>query len=135
LKIALYFTCIIILRLIIYREAIFLKIGNRENVSPQKFFEGKVVKRILIGEKDGAPGFTMRLFTLQPGASTPYHNHSWEHEVFVLEGKLKIRSKNGEEVIESGSFVFVEPDEEHQFVNIDDGPSSFICVVPNYGEQ
>ncbi len=112
-----------------------MKIQHFKDVEAQLVMNGNIEKRILIGAADKAPNFTMRLFTLKPGASTPYHTHEWEHEVFVIEGKIKVRSKNGEQTIEAGGFVFVEPNEEHQFVNVNDGSSSFICVVPNYGEK
>jgi len=30
----------------------------------------------------------------------------------------------------SGSFVYVPPDEEHNFENAGDEPFSFLCVIP-----
>ncbi len=119
----------------IIKEVFILKIGSYKEVQPESFFDGKVLKRVLIGPKDNSPNFAMRLFTLKPGASTPYHSHGWEHEVFVVDGKIKVKSKNGEIVVEKGAFVFVEPDEEHQFTNVGDKFAHFICVVPNRGEQ
>jgi quercetin dioxygenase-like cupin family protein len=112
-----------------------MKIDNYKNIEPQKLMNGKILKRVLIGPKDNAPTFVMRVFTLEPGASTPYHTHPWEHEVFVLEGKLKVKAKDREYEVEKESFVFVEPNEEHQFINIGDTPASFICVIPNSGGE
>ncbi len=112
-----------------------MKIKHFKDVEAQLVMDGKIEKRVLIGPADNSPNFAMRLFTLKPGANTPYHSHEWEHEVFVIEGKIKVRSKEGEKIIDAGSFVFVEPNEEHQFVNVNDGPSSFICIVPNHGEK
>ena len=45
------------------------------------------VMRHVITEKDGAPNFNMRVITMEPGGQSPNHNHSWEHEMFVLSGK------------------------------------------------
>ncbi len=112
-----------------------LKVGSYKDVHPESFFEGMVLKRILIGPKDGSPTFAMRLFTLKKGASTPYHTHDWEHEVFIVDGTIKVVSKDGEKIVEKGAFVLVEPNEEHQFVNVGDKMAHFICVVPNRGEQ
>ncbi len=55
-----------------------------------------VEMRPLITERDGAPHFAMRLFTLDPGGHTPYHSHEWEHEVYILAGSGAVRSKDGE---------------------------------------
>ncbi len=117
------------------KEVCFLKIGTYKNIQPESFFNGMVLKRVLIGPKDNSPTFAMRLFTLKPGASTPYHSHDWEHEVFVVDGKIKVKSTDGETVVEKGAFIFVQPNEEHQFINIGDKLAHFICVVPNRGEQ
>lgn len=119
----------------IIEEVDSLKIGSYRDVQPENFFNGTVLKRVLIGPKDGSPNFAMRLFTLKQGASTPYHTHDWEHEVFIVDGTIKVVSKDGEKIVEKGAFVLVEPNEEHQFVNIGDKMAHFICVVPNRGEQ
>ncbi|MGB9789124.1 MAG: cupin domain-containing protein [Thermotoga caldifontis] len=108
-------------------------IKHWNEVQPQKLMDGKILKRVLI-DKNEAPTFVMRLFTLEPSASTPFHSHPWEHEVFVVKGKLKVVSQDRERIVEEGFFVYVAPNELHQFVNISDGPSSFICVVPKEGE-
>jgi quercetin dioxygenase-like cupin family protein len=90
-----------------------------------------VTIRVLMGDNVGAPNFAMRRFELAPGGRTPYHAHAWEHEVYVLSGRGKVRrAGGGESEIEGGSFVFVAPDEEHNFVNVGDAPFVFLCVVP-----
>jgi len=112
-----------------------MKIGHYKDVEAQEISNGKILKRVLIGPKDDAPTFVMRVFTLEPNANTPYHTHPWEHEVFVLEGKLKVKAKNKEYEVGPEDFVFVEPNEEHQFVNIGDTQATFICVIPNSGGE
>lgn len=90
-----------------------------------------VTIRVLMGDNVGAPTCAMRHFELAPGGSTPYHTHGWEHEVFVLSGKGKVRRKGGgESELEAGSFVYVAPGEEHNFVNVGASPFMFLCVIP-----
>ena len=90
-----------------------------------------VEMRPLITERDGAPHFAMRVFTLDPGGHTPYHDHAWEHEVFVLAGSGVVRAADGERPLRAGDAIFVAPQETHQFRAGTDG-LQFICCVPNH---
>ena len=89
-----------------------------------------VTMRRVISEKDGAPNFAMRVFDVEPGASSPFHTHAWEHEVFILAGKGHIREEGSKTPFQEGDVVFVAPEEKHQFVNDGDTAVRFICVVP-----
>ena len=89
-----------------------------------------VTIRVLMGDNVGAPTFTMRHFEIVPGGRTPYHAHSWEHEVYVLSGKGNVRQKGGEREVGPGSFVYVPRDEEHNFANAGEAPFTFLCVIP-----
>jgi quercetin dioxygenase-like cupin family protein len=89
-----------------------------------------VTVRWVIGEQDGAPNFAMRVFDVEPGASTPFHTHAWEHEVFILAGKGYVKSKEGETPLQEGNVVYVAPEEKHRFVNDGDTDLRFICVIP-----
>jgi quercetin dioxygenase-like cupin family protein len=84
----------------------------------------------VINDSDGAPHFAMRVFDVQPGRSTPYHSHWWEHEVFVLEGKGVAVSAQGEAPIAPGTVLLVDGDEMHQFRNTGDQVLRFICLIP-----
>lgn len=86
--------------------------------------------RWLLGEDSPAPNFYMRLFEVEPGGYSPYHTHSWEHEVFILEGEGKINTKGKSFELKQGSFVLVEPNEEHQFENTGNGVLKFLCMIP-----
>ncbi|HUW94350.1 MAG TPA: cupin domain-containing protein [Anaerolineae bacterium] len=86
--------------------------------------------RIVIGEKEGAPNFVMRVFDVEPGASSPRHSHDWEHEVFVLSGKGKVYGGGEEVSLSPGYTVFVPPMEEHQFSNVGDEILRFVCLIP-----
>ena len=87
--------------------------------------------RVLFGPKDGAPTFAMRVFEMAPGGHTPYHEHPFEHEAVILEGKIAMVTKDGERPVAFGDVVMVEPGEVHQFKNLSETePASMICLVP-----
>ncbi len=86
--------------------------------------------RWLISKKDGAENFAMRVFEIGPGGNTPLHQHDWEHEVFVLEGKGIMRDKENEKTFKQGDVFFVKPMEWHQFVNNSNEMLKIICLIP-----
>ncbi len=100
-----------------------LEIPNEEGIKDLKM-------RWLISKKDGAENFAMRLFEVKPGGFSPLHQHDWEHEVFILEGKGVTRSKKHEEYFKEGDVFFVKPMEWHQFINTGKETLKFICLVP-----
>jgi quercetin dioxygenase-like cupin family protein len=83
----------------------------------------------LISEKDGAPNFVMRHFSVDAGGFTPLHAHDWEHEVYVLEGQGRVRYEDGEERIEPGDAILIPPGKKHQF-QAGSETLKFICIVP-----
>jgi quercetin dioxygenase-like cupin family protein len=87
--------------------------------------------RWLIAKGDAAPNFAMREFELAPGGHTPFHAHGWEHEVYVLAGEGAVVGDAGEFPLESGTVVFVPPDENHNFRNTGEAPLRFLCLVPH----
>ena len=89
-----------------------------------------VIKREVICADKGAPNFCMRVFDIEPGASTPSHEHPWEHEVFVLSGQGVVIGEQGETQITKDSVVFVSPNEHHCFINSGNEVLKFICVIP-----
>lgn len=86
--------------------------------------------RVIISEEDGAPNFIMRRFTIRPGGHTPYHTHSWEHEVYVLSGTGEARQGSVTRTITPGTVILVEPNEEHNFTNTGAVDLDFLCIVP-----
>lgn len=89
--------------------------------------------RWLIGPDQGAPNFYLRHFEVEPGGHTPYHTHPWEHEVYILEGKGKLNTKDKSLPLEKDCFALVMPEEEHQFENTGDRTLKFLCVIPKEG--
>lgn len=86
--------------------------------------------RWLISDRDGAKNFAMRLFEVKSGGNTPWHQHDWEHEIFVLEGGGTARGEKGELKFVTGDAFYVEPMEWHQFINTGKGELKFLCLIP-----
>ncbi|NLX35445.1 MAG: cupin domain-containing protein [Chloroflexi bacterium] len=86
--------------------------------------------RWAIGKNVGAPNFVTRVIEIEPGGATPYHQHPWEHEVFVLDGAGVVKTVDGETPISPRMCVYVSPDEEHQFRNTGDQVLRFLCIIP-----
>jgi quercetin dioxygenase-like cupin family protein len=111
-----------------------MMIKHYEDVKPGTY-EGVpdgVCVREMITARDGAPNFSLRVFDVEPGTSTPFHRHEWEHEVFILAGTGKVRSAEDKETpFRPGDSVFIAPNEQHCFVADTGAPVRFICVVPS----
>jgi quercetin dioxygenase-like cupin family protein len=109
-------------------------IKNMQQVAAQPVaMEGAkdVTVRVLIGPKDEAPTFAMRLFELAPGGHTPYHDHDFEHEVIILEGDIAVVTAYGPKTLQKNDVLLVAPNEQHQFKNLSvNAPARFICLVP-----
>ena len=89
-----------------------------------------VVKREVVCADKGAPNFCMRVFDIEPGSSTPSHEHPWEHEIYVLSGQGVAVGEQGEIPIAKDSCVFVPPNEHHCFKNNGNEILRMICVIP-----
>lgn len=109
-----------------------MKVKRYSDVPAEEVEEGAVGVKIrwVIAEVDGAPSFAMRHFEIAPGGHTPHHAHEWEHEVFVLSGRGKVASPDGESALAPGTAVLVEPGEEHHFANDGGEPLTLLCLIP-----
>ncbi len=90
---------------------------------------GVTIRKLWAGS-DGAPSFALRLFEVQPNASTPYHAHPYEHEVYVLTGRAKLRGETEEHSLRAGDTALVLPNDRHQFVNVGLDVLRFLCAIP-----
>jgi quercetin dioxygenase-like cupin family protein len=90
----------------------------------------KVKVRWLITKEMGAKNFAMRVFEVEPNGYTPLHNHSWEHEIFVLEGNGQLFDGEKTISLKPADTVFVPPNERHQFKNSGQTTLKFICLIP-----
>ena len=89
-------------------------------------------KQVPLSREDGAPHFSFRVFTLEPGGYTPFHNHPFEHLNYIISGKgAVVREDGSEEPVGAGDFVMVLPSEQHQYRNTSERERfQFICAVP-----
>ncbi|MEA2014875.1 MAG: cupin domain-containing protein [Thermodesulfobacteriota bacterium] len=107
-----------------------MKFRYYEDVEAVEIMKG-VKKRVIIGEKEGAPNFIMRIFDLEAGASSPLHDHPWEHEIFALKGNAVAKDNSGAETpIREGDAIFVPSGEEHCIINKSEGVFRFMCLIP-----
>ena len=80
---------------------------------------------------DEAPTYVMRVFELEPQAHIPEHKHPWEHEIYMLEGKVKVKVEDEEYVLEPETFIYIPPNKPHEYWNIGGEKARFICTIPN----
>ncbi len=107
-------------------------IKSYQQVAPRDYpgLTDGVQVREMITAADGAPNFSMRVFDVAPGLSTPFHTHAWEHEVFVISGTGRVRTAGKETPFKPGDSVFISPHEQHCFIADTAAPVRMICCVP-----
>jgi quercetin dioxygenase-like cupin family protein len=111
-----------------------MQIRNHKDVPVVPYAAG-IEKRVMLGPKQGAPTFVMRIFDLPPGAASPWHQHDWEHEVYVLLGRGLAVSKAGEAPIRRGDALLLPANEMHCLKNNSRRVLRFMCLVPLRGED
>jgi quercetin dioxygenase-like cupin family protein len=104
-------------------------VQSEKNVPSEDEVPG-VRMKWMIGEKEGAPNFALRVLVVEAGAATPFHTHPWEHEVYIIEGHGYVRGQEKEIPFIMEDAVYIEPNEKHQFVNNGQDSLKFICVIP-----
>lgn len=109
-----------------------MKIYNYQDIEAKEAEEGasKTNVRWLITKDMGAENFAMRLFEIDVGGYSPFHNHSWEHEVFILEGEGLVINKEGQKQFKAGDVIFIPQNEKHQFRNNGEKNLKFLCLIP-----
>lgn len=107
-------------------------IKSYKEVSPTRYpgVSDGVQIREMITTHDGAPNFAMRVFDLHPGASTPFHTHPWEHEVYIISGTGRVRSEGKETAFKPGDSIYIAPNEEHCFIADSTMSIQMICCIP-----
>lgn len=114
-----------------------MKITRLENVETSAVtIEGAAgaFRQVPIGRADGAPNFSIRVFTLEPGGHTPHHVHESEHLNYILSGEGVAMEGETPREVKQGDFILVTPNELHQYRNAGDEPFVFMCMVPTQYE-
>jgi len=92
-------------------------------------------KRVVFGQKEGAPTFAMRIFDIPPGGGSSNHAHDFEHEILILKGTGVLKAPRGDVLFGRGSALLISPNEQHQLLNTGTENLQFICLVPLRGED
>lgn len=113
------------------REVIAMFVQNYRELKAQPVVkEPGVTVCWLVSQLDEAPHFALRLYELEPGASTRIHTHYWEREAFVLSGKGTVIGDGGPMPLSEGDVVYVPPGEWHRFVSDVGQRLRFLMVLP-----
>jgi len=88
-------------------------------------------KGVLLSEADGTPHFSMRRFTIDPGAAVPKHTNAVEHEQYVLAGEYVVGIDGEEQTVSAGDSLLIPAGVTHWYRNEGDEAGAFICAVPN----
>jgi quercetin dioxygenase-like cupin family protein len=90
-----------------------------------------VHKQLPLSRQDGAPAYSFRVFTIEPGGHTPFHHHEFEHMNYVIRGEGTLVSEDRERELRQGDFALVLPGEKHQYRNSSETRNLvMICAVP-----
>jgi len=76
-----------------------------------------VYKQVPISREHGAPTFSFRVFTIEPGGHTPLHDHPFEHLNYIIEGHGTVFHEGEEHELKKGDFAIIPPGERHQYRN------------------
>ena len=90
-----------------------------------------VSKQIPLSREDGVPTFSFRVFTIEPGGHTPFHQHEFEHMNYVINGEGILVAEDREHELREGDFALILAGEKHQFKNSSENQNLLIiCGVP-----
>jgi len=108
-----------------------IALDNVPKSVPEMAGAEKIFKQIPLSKADGAPNFSFRVFTIEPGGHTPLHSHPFEHLNYIIEGRGAVVAENRENPVKKGDFVMILPGETHQYRNTANrGNLILICAVP-----
>ena len=91
----------------------------------------KTTIRWLLTKEDGPTKFATRRFEIKPGGQVGIHEHSEDHQIYVLQGKaLFINAQNNKIEAQIGDAIYIPPNEPHGITNNGDETFIFMCVIP-----
>lgn len=87
-----------------------------------------IVNHLIASRKVGARAIHTGISELPVGISAPRHSHNAEEQVTVLEGTVKIRLGDHEQICRRFDSTFISAGVEHELVNVGDD-TAFVLVV------
>ncbi len=91
---------------------------------------GATIRWLIDDDHDGAPVYALRMVELEPGRSSPKHQHPYEHENYVVEGVGKVLIEGEWRDLHVGDVVFMPANALHQYANAGDSTFKFLCGIP-----
>ena len=91
---------------------------------------GASLRWLIDDARDGAPVYALRMVEIEPGGHSPHHQHGYEHENFVVEGRGRVFMNGTWHELKPGDVVFVPPNVEHEYANAGDSTFKFLCGIP-----
>ena len=88
------------------------------------------IKRVLIGQRDGAHNFCIRYFEIPPGSASSLDKHAHDHGIYVLKGRARVLIGSELTEVTPGDVIYISPGEHHQFTNPGPEPFGMLCVAP-----
>ncbi len=85
------------------------------------------------GEFLRVPSLSMGLYRLKAGQADEQQPHTEDEAYLVLSGKASFRAGGREQVVVSGSLIFVEKNVEHRFVDITEDLTVLVFFAPAEG--
>jgi quercetin dioxygenase-like cupin family protein len=106
-----------------------MEVFRAEDVAPDEPWPGVKI-RWVIDRRRGAQNFAMRIFEIAAGGATPMHEHWYEQEMYLLEGRGALVGEQGEVPLAPGQILWIQPQERHQLRNTGPGTLKIICCIP-----
>lgn len=87
-----------------------------------------IVNYPIASKKLGAGAFHTGISELPVGVPVPRHSHNAEEQVTILQGKVKIRLGEREQVCQRFDSTFISANVEHELVNVGE-ETAYVLVV------
>jgi quercetin dioxygenase-like cupin family protein len=98
--------------------------------SDKQGFKG-MIQHFLWTKDDGCNHFAMRLMEFEAFGHTSYHQHTEEHEFYLLEGVMDIVDGEGKGTrLIAGDTAYIPPNEPHQVKNAGNSTMRLLCTIP-----
>lgn len=87
-----------------------------------------IVNYLIASKKLGARAIHTGISELPVGVPVPRHSHNAEEQVTILEGKVKIKLDDREEICQRFDSTFISANVEHELVNVGE-ETAYVLVV------